>query len=741
MLVTTAGGVQAQHADTPTGHPKVGLVLSGGGAKGAAHIGVLKYMEEIGIPVSYVTGTSMGSILGGLYALGYSPMELEALISDIDWPMYITGKMERRYLSQRKRKEGDELLLNIPYGKYTRRDEMSMSAMPTGAVEGDNLLNLFNCLSIGFQDSMSFDSLPIPFACVATDLMTGKPKVLRGGEFGRALRSSMSIPIFFTPVEWEGHLLADGGITNNLPVDICKEMGADIIIGLEVATDLATNPDDLRSIGRQLQQYLSIMTNRGLEEHRKACQIYINPDVSGIDMIDFNAEAIADLVRRGYDAAKAHEEEFLKLKAELGETESVRQKVSNAKRAYALRETDSLFVNNVFFHGMEEDENRFISKILRDINKEKITLRDVEDVVHTLQGSGMYQSVNFKVIPTGEEEHYDLDFHVTPELPYRIGVGLRYDSEESATLLLHGSWNAMKLSGWNAIIDMGLKYNLWVKAHVGWFVRGLGDLGFDYRAHKATFRCYNRNQSAMDMVERRLRFGLTTVHIPQVELSLGLLQDFNSRKSDYSNSTEFHPTSGVFFKTHVDTKDANAFATDGYVLDIDASLRNESKELIKGNIKPITDVGFSIEGYISSGSRLTFIPGLHFRMMWGHDGDELWYNNLAGGTMRGRYLEHQLPFVGMTNTIELGPAAIVYALEARYRIFTKTYLSLHATMLSHSSRREMDRITTDGYVATNYLGLAASLGYRSFLGPITLMLGTNSYDRSAHGYLNIGFVF
>ena len=109
--------------------------------------------------------------------------------------------------------------------------------------------------------------------------------------------------------------------------------------------------------------------------------------------------------------------------------------------------------------------------------------------------------------------------------------------------------------------------------------------------------------------------------------------------------------------------------------------------------------------------------------------------------MRGRYLEHQLPFVGMTNTIELGPAAIVYALEARYRIFTKTYLSLHATMLSHSSRREMDRITTDGYVATNYLGLAASLGYRSFLGPITLMLGTNSYDRSAHGYLNIGFVF
>jgi NTE family protein len=326
----------------------VGIVLSGGGAKGAAHIGVLKYMEEVGIPVSYVTGTSMGSILGGLYALGYNASELEALISEIDWPLYIAGKVERRYLSQRRRKIGNEVLLNIPYGKFTRRDEMEMSAMPLGAVEGDNLLNLFNCLSIGYLDSISFDSMPIPFACVATDLMTGKPKVLRGGEFGRAIRSSMSIPVFFSPVEWEGHLLADGGITNNLPVDICREMGADIIIGLEVATDLATNADDLRSIGCQLQQYLSIMTNRGLEEHRKQCRIYINPDVSGINMLDFNASAITDLVHRGYEAAKAHEEEFLKLKAELCGTGDEEWRTVNGQkreRARTLRPHDSLTID------------------------------------------------------------------------------------------------------------------------------------------------------------------------------------------------------------------------------------------------------------------------------------------------------------------------------------------------------------------------------------------------------------
>ena len=356
LLISAGNGLNAQEADNLSKSPKVGVVLSGGGAKGAAHIGVLKYMEEIGIPVSYVAGTSMGSIVGGLYALGYTPDEMEALISDIDWPTYVGGKLERRFLSQRRRKVSDELLLNIPYGKYTRNNDAVMSAMPLGAVEGDNLLNLFNCLSVGFQDSMSFDSMPIPFACVATDLMTGKPKILRGGEFGRAIRTSMAIPIFFTPVQWGDHLLADGGLVNNFPVDVCKEMGADIVIGMEVPSELTKDPDDLRSLGTQAQQYLSIVTNRGLEQHRAECNIYVNPDVSGTNMLSFNAETIAELVRRGYEGAKAHEAEFLQLKAQLEngnqqmatEKRPVQQSSSQPKKhAGTLRPADTLIIDAI----------------------------------------------------------------------------------------------------------------------------------------------------------------------------------------------------------------------------------------------------------------------------------------------------------------------------------------------------------------------------------------------------------
>lgn len=752
LMAVAICGVNAQSSpvvvNDTTHCPKVGLVLSGGGAKGAAHIGVLKYMEEIGIPVSFVTGTSMGSIIGGIYALGYNPDEMEELISGIDWPLYITGKTERRFLSQRQRQLKDRLLINIPYGKFTRRDEMEMSAMPLGAVEGDNLLNLFNCLSIGFQDSMCFDDMPIPFACVATDLMTGKSKVLHGGEFGRAIRTSMSIPIFFTPVPWEGHLLADGGLINNFPVDVCREMGADIIIGLEVYSDLVTNPDDLRSVGKQLQQYLSIITNRGLEDHRQQCDIYVKPDVTGVNMLSFNADAIAELVRRGYEAAKSHEAEFLELKAKL---ESYGKPLFTPKnyatnyrekpRAYALKPTDSLIIDSMRFVGMDMDENKFLQRVVSLFYGTKVTLRDVEDLIHTFQGTGMFQSVNFKTVPTREDGHYILNVEVKPELPYRLGVGLRYDSEESAGLLLHASWNTLKLKGFNASIDLGLKYNYWFEGHLGWLLIGFGDIGLDARIHKAVFHCHNNWPPTADLIERKLRFGLSTVHIPNFDLSFGLSQDFNSDNTEDLGEFNNDFYTGLYFKLRSDTRNAVVFATKGAILDIEANVRKYTDSLFMKGSPVVTDLALSIEGYISSGSRLTFVPSLHGRVMWGYDEWNYWNNNMVGGTLKGRYLSHQLPFVGINGVIQTDPLTIVYGLETRYRIFEKIYLALHGSMLAHSSRNEMQNIATDGYVATHYLGFAGSISYSSPLGPIQLMVGSNSFDKKVYGYFNIGFQF
>ncbi len=219
--------VRAQKGNAAQNRPRVGLVLSGGGAKGAAHIGVIRAVEQAGIPIDYIAGTSMGAIVGGLYAMGYTTDELEQLVKMQDWEMLLSDKSPRKQLSPEQRERKGRYILNIP---------LSRSAKPKmdGFVRGRNLGNMLARLTVGYHDSISFDILHIPFACVATNLANGDEVVLRSGKLSAAIRASMAIPGVFTPVVMEGKTLVDGGLCNNFPVDVARRMGADIVIGSTV---------------------------------------------------------------------------------------------------------------------------------------------------------------------------------------------------------------------------------------------------------------------------------------------------------------------------------------------------------------------------------------------------------------------------------------------------------------------------------------------------------------------------
>ena len=219
---------------------KVGVVLGGGGAKGASHIGVLKYIEDMGIPVDYVAGTSMGSMIGGLYALGYTPDELTQLIASMDWSEYIGNKIDRSMMSEEARLRNATMVLNVPFSLESLfdRDPNSsfISQLPSAYVNNSSLINLFNNLCVGYQEEMDFNDLPIPFACVATDMITGDEVVLRSGSVPAAMRASMAIPGLFSPVAIGDKLLVDGGLVNNFPADVLRDMGADIIRSLRTKT-------------------------------------------------------------------------------------------------------------------------------------------------------------------------------------------------------------------------------------------------------------------------------------------------------------------------------------------------------------------------------------------------------------------------------------------------------------------------------------------------------------------------
>ena len=202
LFAFTSSTLYSQDSTSVNKRPKIGLVLSGGGAKGAAHIGVLKYIEEVGIPIDYIAGTSMGSIVGGMYALGYSPDEILELISTVDWDRLISNKVERKKVCYNMKDESRKYLVNVPFAMGEKIKTSSFkNTLPSGIVSGDNLINLFNSLSVGYSDPVDFNDLPTPFLCIATNVINGEADILNKGIFSKSIRASMAIPILFDLVK------------------------------------------------------------------------------------------------------------------------------------------------------------------------------------------------------------------------------------------------------------------------------------------------------------------------------------------------------------------------------------------------------------------------------------------------------------------------------------------------------------------------------------------------------------
>jgi NTE family protein len=290
-----AGGPEPKQAQ----RPKIGLVLGGGGAKGAAHIGVLKVLEEQRIPVDYIAGTSMGAIVGALYASGLSAAELEKVITAIDWDDIFSGESDRRDIDYRRKREDYEILTGLSLGIKNGK-----VVMPRGLIKDQKANVLFETLMLHTSDTDDFDKLPIPFRAIAADLETGEMLVLKRGRLADAARASMSVPGVFPPIELNGRILIDGGIVRNLPIDIVREMGADIVICIDVDKPLTSRKDIVGSFS-VLNQMINIMMKKNVKEQVKTLgpqDVYINPELGELGSTDF--DKAAEISRLGEKAAR-----------------------------------------------------------------------------------------------------------------------------------------------------------------------------------------------------------------------------------------------------------------------------------------------------------------------------------------------------------------------------------------------------------------------------------------------------
>ncbi len=277
--------------------PKIGLVLSGGGARGMAHIGVLKALEEMQVPISCIAGTSMGAIVGGLYASGYSPDEIEELVRSTNWNEAFTDRPPRQYQTMRQKQLDSSFL--IPHRVGMNSGEIQL---PLGAVEGQHLDQILHRAMLVAKDVDDFDALPIPFRAVATDLVTGQEVVLSEGSLPDALRASMSIPGVFAPVELDGRLLVDGGMANNLPISVARELCADVVIAVDISSPLL-GKEDLTSVLSVTEQMTNFLTRKNVEQQLATLQpgdVLVVPVLDGFSSMDF--EDALSIVQNGYDS-------------------------------------------------------------------------------------------------------------------------------------------------------------------------------------------------------------------------------------------------------------------------------------------------------------------------------------------------------------------------------------------------------------------------------------------------------
>ena len=293
LLCVMSSEVSAQNDSTAVRRKRVAVVLSGGGAKGMGHIGVLKVLEKAGIPIDIVTGTSMGSIIGGLYAIGYNANALDSMVRVQDWSYVITDKEDLRNQSLDDRRKQNTYLIStgLTFGK---RDLQA-----GGIIKGKNLAELFNQLCVGFTDSLDFSrDLPIPFACVATDIIDNSEVDFHSGWLPKAMRASMAIPAAFSPVRIGDKVLVDGGLKNNYPADLARELGAEIIIGVTVqgAPKSAEEVSGTMSI---LSQIIDVNCKNKLDENLAITDLHLQVDTKGYGSASFSQAAIDTLIRRG----------------------------------------------------------------------------------------------------------------------------------------------------------------------------------------------------------------------------------------------------------------------------------------------------------------------------------------------------------------------------------------------------------------------------------------------------------
>ena len=414
VLITVLVGSEVRAQE----RPKIGLALSGGGAKGFAHVGVLKVLEEIGLPIDFITGTSMGSIIGGLYAIGYSVGELEELVTATDWNDLFRDRVRRRDLAIESKMQDGRYLLSLPLKGLA-------PGLPAGLIAGQKISKLFERLTLPYHNVSDFQQFPIPFACVATDIVTGEVVVLDHGYLPEAMRASMSIPSVFTPVEIDDHLLVDGMLVRNFPVEEVRALGADIIIGVDVGAGLHGRAD-LTSLGAILGQAMGFMDAQSTTRQRKLCDVLIVPDMEGLSAGDFAKGP--EIIARGEAAARA-------VLPQLRALTDSQQGASHKRADFSQINVDDIMLKQIKVDGLKKVASKLLFSQLNLQAPARTNLKEIEKAIDRIYNTQFFERVTYKL--DQDSDGHVLKIRVIEKNRTFFRTGLSFNSRDDLTAIFN----------------------------------------------------------------------------------------------------------------------------------------------------------------------------------------------------------------------------------------------------------------------------------------------------------------
>ena len=710
--------------------PKIGLVLSGGGAKGFAHIGVLKVLEQAGIKIDYIGGTSMGAVVGGLYASGYNAAQIDSIVKVTNFDNLLLDYIPRSSKSFYEKRNDELYALVLPFNNFK-------IGVPQSLSKGMFNYNLFNQLTLHVRHVRDFNQFPIPFICMATDIEKGQQVLLDKGVLAQALLASSALPSVFSPVILDGNLLVDGGVLNNYPIEEVRKLGADIIIGVDVQNGLRDRTQ-LKDATKILFQITNLDMIERMKINSKRTDIYIKPDIKDYGAVSF--EKAKEIIEKGEEAAFSVYEKIDQLADKSNPYQKPKLKI----------EPDSLNIVNITSNNLANYSKHYIEGKLKFKPGAKIKYKDLEKGINNIDATHNFGAVTYSLEPNGSGDDLVLNLIENPVKTY-LKFGLHYDGLYKSAVLVNitnkKTFFKNDVASFDLIIGDNVRYNLDYYVDNGYNL----SVGF-----KSQLNQFNKNVTKqisslsvdplvdvnsinIDFIDFTNQLYFQSIFAQKFLVGLGLEHkylDINSEtlsstnpvidKSNYGSvfaymkydsfDNQYFPKKGWYFIGDVHNYLLSSNYTGKFnpfsIAKADAGIA--FKVFKKTTLKLQTEGGFSIGdesvpffNFVLGG--YGFVPINNFKPFYGYD-----FLSIAGNS-----------YLKSTATID-------------YEIFKKNHLNFSANF-ANIGDNFFDSL--DWISLPKYSGYALGYGLETIIGPLEIKYSWSPETTKGYTWFSIGFWF